>query len=279
VTGGMSRLDSEPLAVAGHRRLNYLETGLPPDEAALKSRVAAPLRLLLVTEARFLGEALASMLERNSPMTTVTCTTPAEMLGQRFAAQADAVLVDAANSEGTMTARRLREVVPHLPIIAYAVRETDEDVVLWAEAGVTGYLPNSIKLAQIVRLVSEIIDGEQICSGRAAAALFRRVAASGNLGTNGHNQFPLRSLTRRERQIAELVAAGLGDKQIARELNISLATTKTHVHNLLGKLTVKRRGEVIGALLESAGIPAPRSRTAIGSEPTISSSRLLAAVG
>ena len=275
----MSRLDSDPLAMASHRGLSYLDTGLAPGERTMNSRAAPPLHLLLVTDARFLGEALAAVLERDSPITTVTCTTPAETLGLRFAAQADAVLVDAANSEGTVTARRLREVAPHLPIIAYAVRETDEDVILWAEAGVTGYLPNNIKLAQIVDLVAEIIDGEQICSGRAAAALFRRVAASANLESGRHNQLPLRSLTRREQEVAELIATGLGDKQIARELNISLATTKTHVHNLLGKLTVKRRGEVIDALLENAGIPTRRSRTAIGSERTISNSRLLAAVG
>jgi two-component system, NarL family, nitrate/nitrite response regulator NarL len=256
-----------------------MNTSLAPGEATAESRDAVPLRLLVVTEARFLGEALAAVLERDFPVTTVTCCTPAETLGLRFTAQADAVLVDAANSEATATARRLREAAPHLPIIAYALRETDEDVVLWAEAGVTGYLPNSIKLAQIVRLVTEIIDGEQICSGRAAAALFRRVAAGGNMESSGHRPFPLRSLTRRERQVAELIAAGLGDKQIARELNISLATTKTHVHNLLGKLTVKRRGDVIDALLESAAIPMHRGRTAIESELPISRSRLLAAVG
>jgi DNA-binding NarL/FixJ family response regulator len=275
----MSRLDNERLAAARHRGLSYMDTRLARGEPTAESRHAVPLRLLVVTEARFLGEALAAVLERDSPVTTVTCTTPAETLGLRFTAQADAVLVDAANSEGTATARWLRGLAPHLPIIAYALRETDEDVVLWAEAGVTGYLPNSIKLTQIVRLVTEIIDGEQICSGRAAAALFRRVAAGANIESSVHRKSPLRSLTRRERQVAELVASGLGDKQIARELNISLATTKTHVHNLLGKLTVKRRGDVIDALLDSAAIPLHRHRPMIRSEPAISSSRLLAAVG
>jgi len=51
-------------------------------------------------------------------------------------------------------------------------------------------------------------------------------------------------LTRRERQTAELIKSGLSDKEIARRLNISLGTTKSHVHNLLVKLNARRRTEV-----------------------------------
>ena len=40
------------------------------------------------------------------------------------------------------------------------------------------------------------------------------------------------------------LSSGLSDKEIARRLNISLATTKSHVHNLLGKLSLRRRSEV-----------------------------------
>ena len=52
------------------------------------------------------------------------------------------------------------------------------------------------------------------------------------------------ALTRRERQTAELIKNGLSDKEIARRSNISLATTKSHVHNLLGKLNARRRTEL-----------------------------------
>jgi DNA-binding CsgD family transcriptional regulator len=52
------------------------------------------------------------------------------------------------------------------------------------------------------------------------------------------------ALTGRERQITELIRAGLSNKEIARRLNIGLSTTKSHVHNLLGKLNLQRRGQV-----------------------------------
>ena len=90
----------------------------------------------------------------------------------------------------------------------------------------------------------EIHSGEQVCSGRVAAGLLRRIAhtASANTRRNGLAAIP--ALTRRERQTAKLIKSGLSDKEIARRLNISLATTKSHVHNLLGKLSLRRRSEV-----------------------------------
>jgi ATP/maltotriose-dependent transcriptional regulator MalT len=51
-------------------------------------------------------------------------------------------------------------------------------------------------------------------------------------------------LTLREREVLKLVSAGLSNKDIARRLAISLGTTKSHVHNLLGKLNVSRRMDV-----------------------------------
>jgi DNA-binding NarL/FixJ family response regulator len=251
---------------------------LAPADSMLASRDPAPLRLLVVSEASFIGEALAAVLKRDSSVATVTCANAAETLMLRFTVQADAVLVDAAHQDGTAAVRRLREIAPHLPIIACAIKETDEDVIRWAEAGVTGYLPRTIKLAQIVPLVTDILGGEQICSGRAAAALFRRVASTAGLGGSNDTPSPARGLTRRERQVAELIAGGLGDKQIARQLSISLATAKTHVHNLLGKLNVPQRGEVAGVLYGRNPVRVGLNRTGIKPEAAGATSGFLAAI-
>src|SRR5216684_8518014 len=134
-----------------------------PVAMTLIRRDTVPLRLLVISDFGFVGEALAAVLERDCGVATITCASAADMLVLRSTAHADAVLVDAAHQDGTATVRRLREIAPHLPIIACALRETDEDVVRWAEAGVTGYLPPTIKLDQIVPFVTNILGGEQIC--------------------------------------------------------------------------------------------------------------------
>jgi len=223
------------------------DADLAPRQPDLLAAEARRLRIVIVSEVRFLRESLAEFLERDPSLSVVgLCADLAELVVLSPPPQADVVLVDAALRDGAAAARRTRQVKPDLRIIAYAVRETKEDVIAWAEAGVIGYVPNTAALADLMRLIVDIHGGEQPCSGRVAAELLRRIA----IGRNAPS--PTLALTRREREAAELIATGLSDKEIARRLNISVATAKLHVHNLLGKLNVQRRGQVVVRLNEHA---------------------------
>ncbi len=204
------------------------------------------LRIVVVSEVRFLREGLAELLERDPSISVAgLCADLAEVVALSVPPRADVVLVDATLRDGVAAARWARHVKPDVRIIAFAVRETKEDVIAWAEAGVIGYVPDTAPLADLARLVMDIHAGEQPCSGRVAAELLHRIAVTESLGIGRNALSPAVALTRRERETAELIAAGLSDKEIARRLNISLATAKLHVHNLLGKLNVQRRGQVV----------------------------------
>jgi len=211
---------------------------------------------MIVSEVRFLREGLAEFLERDQSISVVgLCDDLAQVVALSPPRQADVVLVDGALRDGVIAARRTRRIKPDLRIIAYGVRETKEDVIAWAEAGVIGYVPDTAALADLVRLIVDIHGGEQPCSGRVAAELLHRIAITESLGIGRNALSPAPALTKREREAAELIATGLSDKEIARRLNISLATAKLHVHNLLGKLNVQRRGQVVVRLHEHAQHP------------------------
>lgn len=152
-------------------------------------------------------------------------------------------LVDLDLAEGPAVARSLREAWPTISIVALAVREADEDVVSWAEAGVSGLVSREATLAELLDAVDAAVKDEVLCTPAVAAALLRRVAS---LSTEpGHVVGP--ALTRREREIVRLVGDGLSNKEIARALHIELATVKNHVHNILEKLGVGRRTEAVAA--------------------------------
>jgi DNA-binding NarL/FixJ family response regulator len=232
------------------------DADLAPRRSDLRVPEARPLRIVIVSEVRFLRDSLAEFLERDPSVSVVRlCADLAEVVASSPPLQADVVLVDAALRDGAAATRRTRHVKPEIRIIAYAVRETKEDVIAWAEAGVLGYVPNTAALADLVRLIVDIHGGEQLCSGRVAAELLHRIAVTESLGIGRNSPSPALALTRREREAAELIATGLSDKEIARQLNISLATAKAHVHNLLGKLNVQRRGQVVVRLHEQAQHP------------------------
>ena len=110
-------------------------------------------------------------------------------------------------------------------------------------------MPRSAALADLVGFLSGIMRGEQTCSTRVAAGLMRWIADGPRIETAAARARP--ALTAREEEIASLIAAGLSNKEIARRLKICLPTTKSHVHNILGKLELERRGQVSRWLREN----------------------------
>jgi DNA-binding NarL/FixJ family response regulator len=184
-------------------------------------------------------------LEGNSKLSVASLC---ENLGQALSAIRErptaTVLLDASFPKGLEALREIRAVAPSARTVVFAVSETEENVIAWAKAGAVGYIPTTAALHELVRFIEGIFRGEQICSAAIASRLMQWIGSSPNL-TDG--RYDLRfaiSLTIREHEIVRMIAEGLSNKDIARRLRIELSTTKSHVHNLLGKLGLQRRGQV-----------------------------------
>jgi DNA-binding NarL/FixJ family response regulator len=198
---------------------------------------------LIVSEIRFLRESLAEILGR-TPSIEIRgqSATLADALAVAATLRPAIVLLDAALPSSRAAVAQLSATLPEARVVVLAIAETEENVLAWAEAGIAGYVPNTASVSDLTSLIGQISRGEQTCSSRIAGSLLRRIATAGRTATSPAPPAP--PLTRRECEILRLVCAGLSNKDIARRLSISLGTTKSHVHNLLGKLSVQRRAEV-----------------------------------
>jgi DNA-binding NarL/FixJ family response regulator len=218
----------------------------PGDRRAVGAgAVETPHRLLILSDIRFLREALAEVLARDGAFAIAGIAADLdEALAISRAGPPQIILIDAALPDGLAAARCLEELGRQIPIVALALAETEADVIAWAEAGISGYVPRSAALAELVGFLQDIVRGEQTCSARVAAGLLRWISSASR--ATGQPRPPARppGLTAREEQVVRLICAGLNNKEISRRLNIGLATTKSHVHNLLGKLELERRGQV-----------------------------------
>jgi DNA-binding NarL/FixJ family response regulator len=168
------------------------------------------------------------------------------MLEIALTVRPEIILLDAAFPEGMATARGLHVAAPTSQIVVIAITETEENVLAWAEAGVAGYVPNTASLQELAALLRQINRGEQSCSSRISGTLLRRISSVAWPG----RPVALQSapLTSRELEILHLIGAGLSNKEIARQLGISVGTTKSHVHSLLGKMKLTRRTEIVARL-------------------------------
>jgi two-component system nitrate/nitrite response regulator NarL len=197
--------------------------------------------VLLVDDTRLYLDALAGMLGSESHIGSVeTASDSNAALHHLIVSSPDIVLVNTAMGNSAMILRMIADMAGQVPVVALGVSEAEADVIAWAEAGVAGYLFKTESLANLIAIIQGIARGEALCPPRITAALLRRVAA---LAAERRPEVGATRLTAREREILGLVDEGLSNKEIARRLSIEVRTVKNHVHNILEKLQVNRRGE------------------------------------
>ena len=202
-----------------------------------------PITVLILSEVRFYREGLVRVLERDGELHVTATADLEEVLGIVDGSACDVVLVDVAMPGGTGALKRLHVDAPGVRIVALAVRDDENDVLSCIEAGADAYVPADASLDQLRGTIGAVARGETPCPPRVAALLFRRVATLAAAGPPTPGPV-LGSLTVREREVAELLAEGCTNSEIADRLFIEVPTVKNHAHSIFRKLGVRRRSQV-----------------------------------
>jgi RNA polymerase sigma factor (sigma-70 family) len=201
----------------------------------------APVRLFVVSGVRLVREGLVRSLRRRNAVVVVGAADFSQEAMVAIAdVQPDVIVVDVANHEGLAAAHSLRCLSPSSKLFAFSVVEAEEDVFACAAAGFAGYVTKEASSDDLAKEVVDAHNGRMNCSPHIAAAMFGRLSRVLNEASSAKR---LSALTDRERQILALSEQGWSNKEIARELRISASTVKNHIHNILQKLQVERRGQ------------------------------------
>ncbi len=141
---------------------------------------------------------------------------------------------------GLSAARAVAHACPITRIIMLTFSEQEDDVLAALKAGARGYILKGVSGQELRRIVRAVADGEVYVSPGLAAGLLRDFAA-GETASPATN--PLDELTKREKQILELVASGKSNKEVGSKLDLSEKTVKHYMTNILQKLQVRNRVE------------------------------------
>ena len=211
--------------------------------ASPSPNASASARVLLVDDQAIVRRGLRSILELEPDVSVV-----AEAGGREEALRAlkwarpDVVLLDLKlspdrDAEGL---ELCSEIVERRPQSHVLVLSTFLDEQLLKEAlrrGAKAYVLKEVDVVELVRIIRAVSRGESGFDSR-SAALVRALAAGGRAEEDEPG------LTEREREVVELIARGLTNREIGREIYVSESTVKFHVRNVMRKLGVHHRAEV-----------------------------------
>jgi DNA-binding NarL/FixJ family response regulator len=133
--------------------------------------------------------------------------------------------------DGIEATKAIRRDLPESEVIALTSVLEDEKVFGAIRAGAIGYLLKDTEAEELARAIKAAAAGQVQLSPQAAMRLMQQVSPPQNPD----------ELTPREMEVLQLLARGLANKEIARELSIGEKTVKTHVSNILSKLGVLSR--------------------------------------
>jgi two-component system, NarL family, response regulator LiaR len=194
----------------------------------------APCRVVIANQQPIVRHGVRALLA-SEPDIEVVAETDSGAEAVRLARQLrpDVVLVDLLLPAlgGISATRMIRADVPGTEVIVMTGVDEDAAAVEVIRAGAVAYLPKDARVEVLLRAVRGAGTGQVVLPTEVAMRLMRTVRQRG-------------SLSQREAEVVRLVACGLANKQIARELGVSLSTVKAHVSSILAKLSLPTRTQL-----------------------------------
>jgi DNA-binding NarL/FixJ family response regulator len=158
----------------------------------------------------------------------------------------DVVLMDVRmpGQSGIKATEQIRDNIPHAKILMLTISDEEADLYDAIKAGASGYLLKEISIDEVADAVRSVWAGQSRISPSMASKLLTEFAAMSRRAEE-RQQLPAPRLTDREMEVLRLVAQGMNNRDIAKELFISENTVKNHIRNILEKLHLHSRMEAV----------------------------------
>ena len=218
----------------------------------------SPIRLLLVDDHAVVRAGLKMLLSADPSMEIVgEAETGAQALQLVEELAPDVVLMDISmpDMNGIEATRRIKQRFPDVAVLALTMHEDDQYFFEMLAAGASGYVPKRAAPNDLLAAIRAVWNGGVFLFPSLARVLvsdyLQRAEQQGDAGR------PFDVLTEREREVLALIAQGLSNQEVADQLVISVKTVGRHRENIMAKLNLHTRVELVRYAIEKGLIELP----------------------
>ncbi len=200
------------------------------------------IKILITDDHPVVREGLAGMLAGQPDFEVIGLAADGEVAVNLYTSlQPDVVLMDLQlpKLDGVGAIQAIRDTNPNANILVLTTYDSDAAIVRAIEVGATGYLLKDTPREELFRAIRAVSNGDSVLSPTVATRVMSRMRAPAE-----------EKLSAREIEVLELVAKGASNKEIGKSLSISVATVKTHLIHIYGKLGVDDRTAAVTTALE-----------------------------
>ena len=156
--------------------------------------------------------------------------------------------------DGIEATRKIKNSMPEIKVLMNTSRDNEDDILDSFAAGADGYITKGATSDQTISAIKAVSEGVGWLDPAIARVVLSNIrknqSDSKSNGINYQKGKNLYGLTEREMEVLALLVEGLKNPQISKKLVITIATTKTHVHNILQKLYVKTRSKAVATAMK-----------------------------
>ncbi len=205
------------------------------------------IRLVLIEDNRLLRDGISAMLKKEPDINVVAAFDDHDFALEKISElKPNLVLLDLglANQDSLELVKALSYEYQDVKVVVMDLVPIQDDIKRFVEAGVSGFILKDATIAEFTKTLRVVAGGEKVLPPILAGSLFSQIVDSAVNEMGPLKVIESVIMTKREGEIVELIAQGLANKEIAHKLNISIYTVKSHVHNILEKMSLNTRVQI-----------------------------------
>jgi DNA-binding NarL/FixJ family response regulator len=212
------------------------------------------IRLLLIEDNRLLREGLTVMLNKQKDINVVETAGNGEntlVILKKYKPEVLLLDLGLRNRSSLNLVKLVKKNFTGTKVIIMDLIPTQADILEFVQAGVAGFILKDATIIEFLKTIRSVARGIKVLPPNLTESLFSQIVEHAINGSKPSDIIDSVRMTKREKQVIELISEGHTNKEIAQKLHLSTYTVKSHVHNILEKLALSTRVQIAKYLHDS----------------------------